>query len=127
MAMNKILAVLCAIPGDAGRWLQGRAAALWRFAAADHPYVFLSGSALSLAAAVLCVLPLVLFFLGYYLGSLLGNFGPWIAGLGFALGVAGVIVYDRKVVRRQNIGYTITAFAGDIPAGALRKEEDNHG
>ena len=79
------------------------------------------------AAAVLYVLPLVLFFLGYYLGSLLGNFGPWIAGLGFALGVAGVIVYDRKVVRRQNIGYTITAFAGDIPAGALRKEEDNHG
>ena len=52
MAMDNILSALCAIPGDAGRWLQGRAAALWRFAAADHPYVFLSGSALSLAAAL---------------------------------------------------------------------------
>ena len=39
MAMNNLLSALCAIPGDAGRWLRGRAAALRRFAAADHPYV----------------------------------------------------------------------------------------
>ena len=79
------------------------------------------------AAAVLYVLPLALFFLGYYLGTLLGNFGPVVAGLGFALGVVGVVVYDRKVVRRQNIGYTITAFAGDALVEAMRKEEHNHG
>ena len=79
------------------------------------------------AAAVLYVLPLVLFFLGYYLGSLLGNFGPVVACLGFALGVAGVVVYDHRVVRHQNIGYTITAFAGDALVEAMRKEEHNHG
>lgn len=79
------------------------------------------------AAVVLYVLPLVLFFLGYYLGSLLGNLGPVAACLGFALGVAGVVVYDRRVVRHQNIGYTITAFAGDALVEAMRKEEHNHG
>ena len=55
------------------------------------------------AAAVLYIAPLVLFFLGYYIG-----------GLGFVLGIALVLVYDRKVVRKANIDYTITAFARKI-------------
>ena len=78
-------------------------------------------------AAVLYVLPLVLFFLGYYLGTLPGNFGVLGGCLGFLLGCAGVVVYDRKVMRRQNIGYTITAFAGNTPVGARRREENTHG
>ena len=48
------------------------------------------------AAVVLYVAPLVLFFLGYYIGILL------------------VLVYDRKVARKANIDYTITAFARKI-------------
>lgn len=79
------------------------------------------------AAAVLYLLPLVLFFLGYYLGTLLGVPGGLTGTLGFAAGVAGVVVYDRKVVRRQNIGYTITAFAGETPARAERREDQEHG
>ena len=50
MAMNNTLSSLCAIPGDAAEWLRGWVSALRRFAGADHPYVYLSGSALSLAA-----------------------------------------------------------------------------
>ena len=65
------------------------------------------------AAVVLYVLPLVLFFLGYYLGTLPGNFGTLGGCLGFLLGVVIVVVYDRTVVKRSNLGYTITAFAGD--------------
>lgn len=79
------------------------------------------------AAAVLYLLPLVLFFLGYFLGDQLGISGGLIGGLGFALGVAAVVVYDRKVLRRQNIGYTITAFAGEDPARAERGEDREHG
>ena len=78
------------------------------------------------AAAVLYILPLVLFFLGYYLGTLPGNFGPAGGGLGFALGVGIVLAYDRLVVRRANLHYTITAFA-EKTAQAVRKEEENHG
>ena len=66
------------------------------------------------AAAVLYVVPLVLFFSGYYLGFRLGGFGALVGGLGFVLGIALVLVYDRKVVRKANIDYTITAFARKI-------------
>ena len=79
------------------------------------------------AAVVLYMIPLVLFFLGYYLGSLMGNLAGLMAGLGFVLGVVIVVVYDRKVVSKQNIGYTITAFAGDAILEAMRKEGHDHG
>ena len=79
------------------------------------------------AAAVLYVLPLALFFLGYYLGTLPGSFGALGGCLGFVLGVALVVLYDRAVVRKTNLSYTITAFAGDSPAKTMTGEEENHG
>ena len=79
------------------------------------------------AAVVLYVLPLVLFFLGYYIGAQLGNFGALMACLGFVLGVGIIVLYDRKVMKKKNIGYTITAFAGDALLEAMRKEEHSHG
>lgn len=79
------------------------------------------------AAVVLYVLPLVLFFLGYYLGTLAGTFGALGGCLGFVLGVAIIVLYDRKVVKKKNIGYTITALAGDAILEAMRKEAHNHG
>ena len=79
------------------------------------------------AAVVLYVLPLVLFFLGYYLGTLPGNFGALIGCLGFVLGVGIVVLYDRKVVRKENLSYTITAFAGDSLVKSGKKEDRNHG
>ncbi len=79
------------------------------------------------AAMVLYVLPLVLFFLGYYLGTLLGDFGALCGCLGFCLGVGIIVLYDRKVMKKKNIGYTITAFAGDALLDAMRKEGHTHG
>lgn len=76
------------------------------------------------AAMVLYVLPLVLFFLGYWLGTLPGTFGTLGGVLGFMLGVVIVVLYDRLVVNRANIRYTITAFADTT---TVRKEEENHG
>ena len=76
------------------------------------------------AAAVLYLLPLILFFLGYWLGTLPGTFGTLGGVLGFMLGVLLVIVYDRLVVKKANLRYTITAFA---PSQSVRKEEENHG
>ena len=76
------------------------------------------------AAMVLYVLPLALFFLGYWLGTLPGTFGTLGGVLGFMLGVVIVIVYDRLVVNKANLRYTITAFADTT---TVRKEEENHG
>ncbi len=74
------------------------------------------------AAVVLYLVPLVLFFLGYGLGSL-WNLGPWIAGLGFLLGLGIVVLYDRLVVRKAKLSYTITAFAGESRTEAKLREE----
>lgn len=79
------------------------------------------------AAVVLYVIPLVLFFLGYYLGSLWGGLEVLVSCLGFVLGVVLVVVYDRTVVKKSNIGYTITAYAGDALIQAMNKEGHNHG
>jgi len=79
------------------------------------------------AAVVLYVMPLVLFFLGYYIGTLMGDFGTLMSCLGFILGVVIIVIYDRKVIKKKNIGYTITAFAGDAILEAMRKEDHTHG
>ena len=79
------------------------------------------------AAAVLYVLPLVLFFLGYYLGTLPGNFGALGGGLGFVLGIAFVVLYDRRVGKKNDLGYTITAYAADALIQNMRKEGHDHG
>ena len=72
-----------------------------------------SGSAPVLkAAAVLYVLPLVLFFLGYAAGTLLWGVGGWTGVLGFALGIAAVIVYDRHMAKKAETEYTITGYPG---------------
>ena len=79
------------------------------------------------AATVLYVVPLVLFFLGYYLGDKLGGMGTLVSCLGFVLGIVLVVVYDRKVVKKSNLGYTITAYAADALIQNMRKEGHNHG
>ena len=79
------------------------------------------------AAVVLYVIPLVLFFLGYYLGTLPGNYGALGGCLGFVLGIAIVVAYDRLVVKKADIGYTITAYAADALLQSMRKEEHTHG
>ena len=58
------------------------------------------------AAAVLYVLPLVLFFLGYALAG-----AAWGGGIGFAAGIAAVVVYDRLVAKKKETVYTITGYA----------------
>ena len=63
------------------------------------------------AAAVLYILPLALFFGGYLTGQLLWKSGALSACAAFVLGVAVAVVYDRKVARKQKTVYTITGFA----------------
>lgn len=63
------------------------------------------------AAAMLYMLPLGMFFLGYLLGSVLWQKGGLIGGLAFALGIAGAVAYDRLVMKKRNTVYTITGYA----------------
>ena len=63
------------------------------------------------AAAVMYLLPMVLFFGGYALGTALWQMGGLVGGLAFLASIGLAVVYDRKVVRKQNTGYTIIRFA----------------
>ena len=63
------------------------------------------------AAAVLYMLPLGLFFLGYILGAELWQLGGLTGGLAFAFGIAGAVAYDRLVMKKKHTVYTITGYA----------------
>ena len=64
------------------------------------------------AALVMYMVPMVLFFVGYALGAALFQLGALVGCLAFFLSIGLAVVYDRKVVKKQNTTYTITGFAG---------------
>lgn len=63
------------------------------------------------AAAVLYMVPLVLFFAGYLVGSLQWGKGPLTACIAFVLGIAISVWYDRAVAKKRKTVYTITGYA----------------
>ena len=75
-------------------------------------------------AAVLYMVPLLLFFLGYSLGELLGS-GPLGGGVGFVGGIVLAALYDRKVVSKKNTVYTITGYPAGKTAGTQQKGDNN--
>ena len=79
------------------------------------------------AATVLYMMPLVLFFIGYAIGAAMNLSGALCGCLAFVLSIVLILVYDRKVIQKADLGYTITAFAGDSLLQSMRKEEHNHG
>ena len=62
------------------------------------------------AAAVLYMMPLVLFFLGYLLGAVLWEKGALTGGIAFVMGIAGAAMYDRLVARKKKTEYTIVRY-----------------
>lgn len=60
-------------------------------------------------AAVLYMVPMLLFFLGYILGAQ-WQLGGLLGGMGFGAGILLAVVYDRCVVKKQNTVYTITGY-----------------
>ena len=71
-----------------------------------------TSSAVLTAAAVLYLLPLVLFFVGYFVLFSIG-YGAAGGGIGFALGLTVVFAYDRLVVSKRKTEYTITEIVSE--------------
>ena len=65
------------------------------------------------AAAVLYLLPLVLFIAGYLIG-MQWQLGGLIGALAFVLSVVLVVAYDRLVMKKKNTVYTIIGFAPKV-------------
>ncbi len=64
------------------------------------------------AAAVLYLLPLLLFLAGYLLGAMLWHQGTVTGVAALILGVVAIKLYDKRLSKKEII-YTITSFAGD--------------
>ena len=62
------------------------------------------------AAPALYTIPLVLFFLGYFLGSLIG-LGTLMGCLAFGLSILLVVLYDRRMQKKKKTVYTIIRYA----------------
>lgn len=62
------------------------------------------------AAAMLYMLPLLLFFAGYLVSLAIWQTGAVAGIVGFALGLVIAMVYDRKVMGKKKNIYTITGF-----------------
>ena len=77
------------------------------------------------AVGVFFVLPMILFFVGYWLGDQWWKLGALVGGLAFVAGIAGSVVYDRKVARKEKNIYTITGFAGDHLLESLKKGDNS--
>lgn len=69
-----------------------------------------------LAAAVLYMVPILLFVAGYLVGEHLWTKGPLVGILGFVLGLVLARVYDRAVAKKKTV-YTITGFANKPRTG----------
>ena len=79
------------------------------------------------AAAVLYMLPLVLFFAGYGLGAALHLSGGLFGGLAFVLSIVLIVRYDRAMQKKDQTIYTITGMAGDKALHAQKKGDHDLG
>ena len=75
--------------------------------------VKVSSNTVSVMKAVMAVylVPLVLFFAGYALGDALRWSGGLMGGLGFVLGIAFAVWFDRRTAKKNDTVYTITGYA----------------
>jgi len=77
------------------------------------------------AAAVLYLVPVVLFIAGYLVGAECWNAGALTGCTGFAAGIALAVVYDRLVVKKRDTVYTITGYAGGKAGGSVTKGDND--
>ena len=79
------------------------------------------------AAVVLYMIPLVLFFGGYALGALLGISGGLCGGVAFALSIALIVWYDRRMAKMDAAVYTIVGYAANKPMKSGNKGDNDLG
>ena len=79
------------------------------------------------AAAVMYMMPLVLFFGGYAAGAALGSSGTLWGCLAFAASIVLIVMYDRRLAKKDNTIYTITGYAAQSLLKSGKKGDHHHG
>lgn len=77
------------------------------------------------AAVVLYLLPMVLFFAGYVVGDVLWQRGALVGCLGLAAAIVLVVLYDRRIGKKDNTTYTITGYVERSFLNSSKKGDNN--
>ncbi len=77
----------------------------------DWVYVEAETKVVFSAVFLLYLVPIVLFFVGYFLGPLTPVAPGYVALVGFALGMLPVFLYDKYVAKRRLLRFRITGLA----------------
>lgn len=64
-----------------------------------------------ISAVVLYMIPVLLFFVGYFAGLRFSALKELAGCVGFLFGIAFAVIYDRKVLAKKKESYVITGFA----------------
>ena len=79
-------------------------------AVGDLVTISASSGAVLLSAAVLYMIPVILFFIGYLTGLHFVLAKELVGCLAFILGIGIAVIYDRKILSKKKESYTITGF-----------------
>ena len=77
------------------------------------------------AAAVMYMLPLLLFFVGFFVGDALWQQGALTGALAFLAAIGLAIVYDRRVGKTNEATYTITRIVKRSFLNTSKKGDNN--
>ena len=77
----------------------------------DQVYVEADTGKILLVIALVYLVPLALFLIGYAVGSVLQVLPVLLGGIGFVLGVLGAIAFNRRVEKEKYVHYRIVSFA----------------
>ena len=76
----------------------------------DHVTVETDTKSVLVSALIVYLVPLLLFFAGYFLGTAVGIVPGLSGSLGFALGVVPALLWNRHLERRRETTFRITGF-----------------
>ena len=77
----------------------------------DLVYVKTQSAPVLMGAAVVYLVPLLAFFVGYFVLDALWGLGALGGGAAFVVAIGAVVAYDRLIARKQNPVYTIVGYA----------------
>ena len=77
------------------------------------------------AAAVMYMVPMVLFFVGYFIGDAIFGRGALAGCLAFVVSIGLAVLYDRKIGKTSKTSYTITEFVERSFLNTGKKGDNN--
>ena len=77
------------------------------------------------AAVVMYMIPMVLFFLGYFVGDAFWQRGALVGSLAFVAAIALAVLYDRKIGKNDKTSYTLIRFVERSFLNSVDKGDNN--